>query len=204
MKYLKLILKCSTWVNVLALCICLLHCFPLYLQHTASTVFAATHPAPCLLTFHRRGWCQLHQPQWEPWFQPAAQTHAPFLPGNGLWPVSFIHSPTWLFTKETYNSFFLQQMDWYHQRMCVFCLSTRRTGGEETEEGAVFQSSYLFTPASLENWNPQSGRGGRRHWMTLTNSHDSQQCPLVHLLLLPRRIHIFSQTNTNIYKYTHA
>lgn len=167
------------------------------MQHTASTVFAAAHSAPCLFTFHRRGWCQLHQPQRESWFQPTAQTHAPFLPGNGLWPVSYIHSPPG--SKETYDSFFLQQIDWYHQHMCVFCLSTRRTGGEEKEGGGCVS---LFIPASLENWNPQSGRAGRRHWMTHIISHDLQQCPLVHLILLPRHIHICT-VKKNPYKYTH-
>lgn len=82
--------------------------------------------------------------------------------------------------------FFLQQTDWYHQRMCVFCLRTRRMGGGREEvAGVTVHSSYLFTLDSRENWNPQSGRGERRqsvHWITLTGSHDSQQCPLVHQL----------------------
>lgn len=138
-------IRLSTWVNVYLFSISASYIvtFLFYLQHTASTVLAAAHPAPCLLTFHRRGWCQLHQPQRQPWFQPTAQTHAPLLPGNGLWPVSFIHNSTWLFAEETYMVlFFLQQIDWYHQRMCVFCLGTRRTGGEEREGGQV----SLFVP----------------------------------------------------------
>lgn len=116
---------------------------------------------------------------------------------SGLW-ASFTPPPGSL-QRRHMILFFLQQTDWYHQRMCVFCLSTRRTGSEEG--GSVF-SSYLFTPASLENWNPQSGRGGRGHWMTLTNSNNSQQCPLV-ICSSCLGVYTFSQSNTNIYKYTH-
>ncbi|KAF3707521.1 hypothetical protein EXN66_Car000694 [Channa argus] len=36
--------------------------------------------------------------------------------------------------------------------------------------------------------------------MTLSNSHNSQQRPIVHLLALPWHIHICSQTNTEIHK----
>lgn len=79
-------------------------------------------------------------------------------------------------------------------------ISSQHKEDRERRGGSVF-SSYLFTPASLENWNPQSGRGGRGHWMTLTNSNDSQQCPLV-ICSSCLGVYTYSQSNTNIYKYT--
>lgn len=179
----------------------------LYLQHTTSIVLAASHLASCLPTFHRRGWCQLHQPQRQPWFQPTSQTHAPLLPGNGLWPVSFIHSSTWLFAEETYMILF-STTNRLMSSAYVRILSQNKEdrGRREGGEWAEFHSLYLFTPASLENWNPQSGRGARRqrgHRMTLSNSHNSQQCPLVHLLPLPRHIHICTLKQTQTYTKTH-
>lgn len=191
-KYLKWILKCSTWVSVLALC------FLLHLQHTASTVFAAAYPAPCLLTFHRRGWCQLHQPQREPWFQPTAQTHAPFLPGNGLWPVSYIHSPPG--SMETYDSFFLQQIDWYHQHMCVFCLSTRRIGGEEREEEAAFHSSPQ--PLLRTETLSQEGVGGGTGWLVQTPMIHSN-VPLFNCSSC-LGIYTYAQSNKHIQIHTHT
>lgn len=157
---------------------------------------AAPAPTAALVPAHGTDTC----PPPTGWWSLACELH--FLPHLAL------------YRGDIYGSFFLQQIDWYHQRMCVFCLRTRITVGEEREgvgRGGEFHSSYLFIPANLENWNPQSGRGGRRqsgHWMTLTNSHDSQQCPLVHLLLSPRHIHICTvkqtQTYTNTYTCTNT
>lgn len=56
-------------------------------QHTTQAVVAAAHPAPRLLTLHRRGGRQL-QSQQQPGLKSPPQTHAPFLQGHGLWPVS--------------------------------------------------------------------------------------------------------------------
>lgn len=122
-------------------------------------------------------------------------------PPIGLWsPACELHSLPHLALcrGDIYGSFF-STTNRLISSAYVRILSQNKEDRGRSEGGgrAKFHSSHLFTPASLENWNPQSGRGGRRqsgHWMTHSNSHDSQQCPLVQLL--PLHIHICTVTGT--------
>lgn len=173
----------------------------LCLQHTASTVAAATHPAPRLPTVHRRGRRQLHQPQRKPRLQPAAQTHAPLLPGNGLRPVSFTHPPRLALCNGDKRFFFLfvcflkSTMDRLMSSAYVRILSQHKEDGWVSggDGGCVFTLRTSLTPGLCRDLEPP--RSGRRRWEDAlddpffknetkqTNSHDSQQRPLVHVLL---------------------
>lgn len=120
------------------------------LQHTASTVLAAAYPAPRILTFHRRGWRQLHQSKWKPGLQSEAQTHAPFLQGNGLWAVSLIYSPTSLFAEETQMVLFFYNKQTDIVSVCAYSILDWKEDGDEQREGGgiKFYSSYLCTRVS--------------------------------------------------------
>lgn len=56
-------------------------------QHTAQAVPAAADPASRLSALHRRGGRELQQSHEQPSLQPAPQTHAPLLQGDGVRPV---------------------------------------------------------------------------------------------------------------------
>lgn len=152
-------------------------------QHTAQAVFAAAHPAPCLLTLHRWGGCQL-QSQQQPSLKSPPQTHAPLLQGHGLWPVS----PTTALRAEEQISVW-NPTDW----------ATSAMNGSVwvTWEGGVLlvhtsMTLLLSTSTSEQNWSFRlwAGFGGRAGWgasgrpVILTHP----QCPprsAFHLLRFP-------------------
>lgn len=100
---------------------------------------------------------------------------------------------------DIYGSFFLQQIDWYHQRMCVFCLGTRRTGGEERDGGW----GSLFVPL-LPNLSWELKPSVRKGCEECEWALDDYQTPTihsnVHALLLLMHIHVCTAKHT----HTHA
>lgn len=78
--------------------------------------------------------------------------------------------------------FFLQQIDWCHQRTCVFCLGLRRTWEEKR--------------SSLDDSSPRSERGWKEErvgngWPYQTTTiHCRDHVTVGHMVPLPRHIHI--------------
>lgn len=160
-------------------------------QHTAQAVFATAHPAPCLLTLHRRGGCQL-QSQQQPSLKSPPQTHAPLLQGHGLWPVS----PTTALRAEEQISVW-NPTDWATSAM---------NGSVWVTWGGVLlvHTSMTLLPTtstSEQNWSLRlwGGFGGRAGWgasghpVILTHP----QCPprsAFHLLLFPCTVSLSQPT----------
>lgn len=171
----------STWDALPDLYYCQFHQWcPCVLcpQHTAQAVLAAAHPAPCLLTLHRRGGRQL-QSQQQPCLKPPPQTHAPLLQGHGLWSVS---STTALHTEEQTSVW--NPTDW---AISAMNRSVWVTWGKGGREGGP-PRTYIHNPPPIYVYQNKTdlsgcegGFGGRVGLKGYTSGHlvilTHPQCP---------------------------
>lgn len=203
-KYLKIMLEYSSWVNRLTLCLCTFSLCSI--QRRLSLQLPILHHAYLPSIGGVDASCT--SPNGSPGSSPRHRHMPPSyrVMVSGLW-ASFTPPPGSLHRRHIWFFFSTTNRLMSSAYVRISSQNKEARGRREGGGGAKFHSSYLFTPASLETWNPQPGRGGRRqsgHWMTLTNSHDSQQCPLVHLLPLGLGIHTYAQSNKHTQIHTHA